>query len=153
MFSKRLAPLTLLAFATVAVPVYCSVSKRIEKKDCIIALDGSCVDSIDFTGSSNDFITSPNDDLLAFNTLPTDPTDEPLIFSDPYDTDFVSSLGTEDFGEPYSIFTDDSDLGGFQLASGDRATCTCPHEIDSSKVLKFVPFSPSLNTCQWLTLL
>lgn len=137
MFSKRLAPLTLLAFAAVAVPVHCSTFKSIDKKDCIIAFDGSCVDSIDFTGSSNDLFTSPNDDLLAFNTLPTDPTDETLLFSDPYDTALGSSFGIEDFGEPYSLFYDDSDLGGFLLASSDRATCTCPREINSSKVLKF----------------
>lgn len=152
MFSKGLVPLTLLAFAAVTVPLHCSALKSLDKKDCIIALDGSCVDSIDFTGSSNDFISSPNDGLLAFNTLPTDPMDEFLTFSDPLATDFGASFGTEDVGDLNSMFFNDGGLGGFQLASGDRASCTCPSEIASDKVRQFVPLSPSRYRCQWLTL-
>lgn len=152
MRSKCLAPLTLLAVAAIRVPVHCSAFESIKKKDCIVALDGSCVDSIDFTGSTNDFTVSPNDDLLAFNTLHTDPMDEPLIFSDPYAIDFGTSLGTDDFGEPYSIFSGYDDLGGFQLASGDRLACDCPGDIQSTKVRKYVALCLSDKMCRWLTL-
>lgn len=141
MFSKRLAPLTLLAFAAVAVPVHCSALKTLVKKDCIIALDGSCVDSIDFTASSNDFTTLPNDNLLAFNTLPTttDPIDESFIFSDTDATNFGDLLGTQDLGDSSSLFFSDGGLGGFDggfLIAGSKASCTCPHDIASDKVRK-----------------
>ena len=151
MFSKRLTPLTLIAFAAVAVPVHCSAFKSINKKDCIVALDGSCVDSIDFTGSSKDFNTLPNDDLLAFNTLPTDPIIEPLTFLDSDTTNFGGIPGTEDLGDTSSLFFDDGGLGGFLISAG-TAACTCPRDIQSSKVRNFVPFSPSRNRYQWLTL-
>lgn len=151
MFSFRLTPLTLFAFVAVAVPAHCSAFKSINKKDCIVALDGSCVDSIDFTEPTNDFTTQPNDNLLAFNTLPTDPINEPLTFSDPDATNFGEILGTEDLGDSSSLFFDGGDLGGFLISAG-TATCTCPHEIESSQVRNFVPLPPSRNRYQWLTL-
>lgn len=136
MLHKRLAPLTLLAFAAIAVPAQCSPSKGIDKKDCIVGLDGFCVDSIDFN-------PPPNDNLLAFATLPANPMDESSIFSDPFATDLETGLGTEDPGESGSLFSDYNDLDGFQLAASSRLGCTCPGDIPSTKVRNL--FAPSLR--------
>lgn len=132
MLHMRLAPLRLFAFAVIFALVQYSLSKSIDKKDCIVGLDWFCLDSTDFT-------SSPNDDLFAFATLPTDPMDEPLMFSDPSATDLGTDLGTEGLGESYDIFSDYNDLGGFQVAASGRLQCDCPVDIDSNKVRRFVP--------------
>lgn len=134
MYHRGSIHLTLLAFTAIAVPVRCNLFNSLDKKDCTVGLEGFCVDSTDFTASSND-------DFLAFAT--SDPVYEPLTFSNPDSTDFGTDLWAGGLGEPYSMFSDYDNLYGFQLADTDNGwlKCDCPAQIETVIVRKVIPLS------------
>lgn len=138
MLHKHIASLALLASAVIVAPAQCTPYERIDKRDCIVGLDGFCVDSIDYMGSSND-------ELLAFASFPTpEPVNEPLLFTDPPDT----NLGGEGFGSTDSLFSDYNGFDEFQIAAGDRYQCTCPGDISTTKVsISFLPLPR--RSCLW----